>query len=53
MPVRRVGKAQMKTQDGGPVCRDADFLAETRTLPREQADRYVRPQVFTANHLMR
>lgn len=39
----RVGKKQMRTQDGGPVRRDADFLAETFTLSREMADRYVRP----------
>jgi hypothetical protein len=33
----------MRTQDGGPVRRDADFLAETNTLPRHQADRFARP----------
>lgn len=27
--------------DGGPVCRDANFLAETRCLPRHAADRFV------------
>ena len=32
----------MHDQDGRPVHRDADFLAETFTLPREMADRYAR-----------
>jgi len=31
----------MKTQDGGPVQRDANFLAETRTMMRDFADRHV------------
>ena len=34
---------QMRNQDGGPVRRDADFLAETNTLARADADRFVRP----------
>ena len=33
----------MRTQDNGAVRRDADFLSETRTLPRGLADRYARP----------
>lgn len=37
----RIGKVQMKTMDGGPVNRDANFLAETRCLTRDAADRFV------------
>eukprot|EP00892_Ulva_mutabilis_P008221 jgi/Ulvmu1/5771/UM025_0025.1 len=36
----RIGKVQMKTMDGGPVKRDANFLAETRCLTRDVADRF-------------
>jgi hypothetical protein len=39
----RLGKTKMRNQDGGPVRRDANFLAETRCMPREFADRHVRP----------
>lgn len=31
----------MKTQDGGPVQRDANFLAETKCLARDVADRRI------------
>lgn len=37
----RIGKVQMKNMDGGPVNRDANFLAETRCLTRDMADRFV------------
>lgn len=37
----RIGKVQMKTMDGGPVNRDANFLAETSCLSRAAADRFV------------
>jgi hypothetical protein len=32
----------MKDPDGRPAIRDADFLTETRTVPREVADRRIR-----------
>lgn len=37
----RLGKVQMRDPDGRPAHRDANFLAETRTVPRELADRRV------------
>jgi hypothetical protein len=33
---------QIKDPDGRPAHRDTDFLAETRTVPREVADRRIR-----------
>ena len=41
----------MKDQDGQPVQRDANFLAETRTVPRALADRRVAdPGSLTPSH---
>ena len=39
----------MKNQDGGPVRRDANFLAETKSMTRDFADRHVAPSSSLAD----
>jgi hypothetical protein len=39
----------MKTQDGGPVHRDTNFLAETKCVTREFADRRIADAQQTAD----